>query len=56
MYLATCGLTRRTMNALYSDLVIRNVKLVTNTPTPARSQVLKSEELVERKVFFFGPL
>ena len=23
------------MNALYSDLVVRNVKLVTNTPTPA---------------------
>ena len=37
MYLATCGLTRRTMNALYSDLVIRNVKLVTNTPSAART-------------------
>jgi len=37
MYLATCSLIRPTMNALYSDLVVRNVKLVTNTPTPAMS-------------------
>lgn len=49
MYLATCGLTRHTMNALYSDLVIRNVKLVTNTPTPARSSGSQKRRISREK-------
>ena len=49
MYLATCGLTRRTMNALYSDLVIRNIKLVTNTPTPSRSSGSQKRRISREK-------
>ncbi|KIM43432.1 hypothetical protein M413DRAFT_433941 [Hebeloma cylindrosporum] len=49
MYLAACGLTRGTMNALYSDLVFRNVKLVTNTPTPTRSSGSQKRRISREK-------